>query len=433
MKVKIIGALYAMSLLVFMSSAAAAICDGKPSLQGPGLVKGEILTLEAVIGEIHRASPAVRSAGLEISARKSEAAQAARWLNPSLSIDVENFGGDGALSGTNNAESTYALEQVFQLGGKRRYSARTARAYAALATADCAVILREAELQASLAYYELLAVRDIARLTEEAANLAEQLAEIVEKRVRAGAAAPPDLARAKTEAATARALATGAEAEVIRMRYALAVFWGDADADFKLPSSPDESRPALTISDNGRSAPHPLLQQAEAAERVLAAQKRLEQARALPDVTLSAGYRQFEASGENALVAGLSVPLPLFDRNRDAMRAADYRLSARAVNRQAMEAQILAQQRASIASLKAARTRLARLQEEALPAARQAYDASLRGYSVGKFDLTSTIDARRALIETQLAAIDAALFLQMEDMRLRSLVGATPFDGDRYE
>lgn len=175
------------------------------------------------------------------------------------------------------------------------------------------------------------------------------------------------------------------------------------------------------------------MQQAEAAERALAAQKRLEQARALPDVTLSAGYRQFEASGENALVAGLSVPLPLFDRNRDAVRAADYRLSARAVNRQAMEAQILAQQRATIASLKAARSRLTQLQEEALPAARQAYDASLRGYSVGKFDLTSTIDARRALIETQLAAIEAALSLHMEDMRLRSLIGATPFDGDRYE
>ncbi len=432
MKVRIVGVLYALGLLAFLPSAAAAICDGTPSLQGPALVKGGTLTLEAVIAEIHRASPAVRSAGLEISARKAEAAQAARWLNPSLSIDVENFGGDGALSGTDNAESTYALEQTFQLGGKRRYSARTARAYTALATADCAVILREAELQASLAYYELLAARDIAGLTQEAANLAEQLAEVVEKRVRAGAAAPPDLARAKTEAATARALATGAEVEVTRMRYALAVFWGDAEADFKLPQSSSESGTANPLSDKASSA-HPLLQQAEAAERALAAQKRLEQARALPDITLSAGYRQFEASGENALVAGLSVPLPLFDRNRDAVRAADYRLSARAVNRQAMEAQILAQQRATIASLKAARSRLTQLQEEALPAARQAYDASLRGYSVGKFDLTSTIDARRALIETQLAAIEAALSLHMEDMRLRSLIGATPFDGDRYE
>ncbi len=47
-----------------------------------------------------------------------------------------------------------------------------------------------------------------------------------------------------------------------------------------------------------------------------------ERKRAIPDVTGSLGVRQLEREGANALVVGVSVPLPLFDSNRGNIAAA---------------------------------------------------------------------------------------------------------------
>ena len=62
--------------------------------------------------------------------------------------------------------------------------------------------------------------------------------------------------------------------------------------------------------------------------------------------------------------------------------------------------------------------------------AEEAYTAAAEGYRVGKFDLTATLDARRSLIETRAAVIDARLALQTYTLRLRALIGAAPFEGE---
>ena len=95
-----------------------------------------------------------------------------------------------------------------------------------------------------------------------------------------------------------------------------------------------------------------------------------------------------------------------------------------------MEANLLASQRVAVTKVRASRDRLTLLENEALPAARAAYEASVQGYAAGKFDLTTTLDARKGLIEASLAVIAANRDLNAESMRLRSIIGVVPFDGD---
>ena len=126
----------------------------------------------------------------------------------------------------------------------------------------------------------------------------------------------------------------------------------------------------------------------------------------------------------------INVPLPLFDRNQDAARAAGYRADAARVSGVAIEARLRSRQQAAIAQVRAADARLSLLEREALPAARSAYEASVQGYAAGRFDLTSTLDARKGLIEAGVAVIDANRTLNADMMKLKSLIGAAPFDGD---
>ncbi|MBU2082787.1 MAG: TolC family protein, partial [Alphaproteobacteria bacterium] len=200
------GACCALIAAVLAGTAVAAPCS-QPLVAVSAIQAGEPLSLDAVLAEVRNASPEVRKAALETRAREADADQAGRWLNPSIGLELENFSGSGPLAGFDQTETTFSIAQTFQLGGKRSKRQRAARASAALATAECNAILRETELEAVTLFYELDAAVQLVRLADQSAELADTLSETVGKRVDAGAAAPPELSRAKADAAALRAVA----------------------------------------------------------------------------------------------------------------------------------------------------------------------------------------------------------------------------------
>lgn len=423
------GALCALLVATYSGAAMAAPCDGVRDQYQP-ILPDTPLTLDMVLAQVRQAAPEVRRAGLETMAREAEARQANRWLNPSIGVEVENFSGTGPLSGFDQSETTISIEQTFQLGGKRHKRARVARAKAALGAAECRAILRETELQAALTYYDLLAAQQLAELADQSATLAQSLADIVAKRVAAGAAAPPELARAKAEAASLKAVALGARAEVSARRYDLAALWGEAEPMFGkavIESAQNYSGEQIAI---GTIEAHPSLTVAKASTTARQAELKAARAAMMPDVSVSAAMRQFEQTGDNAFVVGVSLPIPLFDRNRDGSRAAKYRTQAQTLDKQAVEARLRARQQAVVAQVKASQARLTILQSDALPAARAAYDASVKGYAAGRYNLTTTLDARKGLIDAGVALINAKRDFNADLIELKSLIGVTPFDGE---
>ena len=416
--------------LAFPGLALASPCDGTPAVSSPTIaLEGAPLTLPAALSRVRAASPAVRAAALEVRARAAEAEQAGRRLNPSLDLEIENFGGSGALGGFGQNETTVSYAQTFELGGKRAKREQAARANQSLGLAECEVVLRASELQTALAFYELVAAIEIARLAEEASSLSQSLSETVDKRVTAGAAAPPELSRAQADAASLQAEAVAARARVETLRYELSSLWGEPAPRFILPVDqlPQPDRAALST---GSATEHPLLALADATEQLLDAERRSALANGVPDLTVSGGLRRFEGSNDNAFVLGLSVPLPLFDKNEDTARASELRRDAARMNAVATGARLRADEAAARQQVRAASDRVQVYEQTAVPAARAAYESSVKGYTAGRFDLTTTLDARKGLIAANTSAIQARRDLAAARMRLNSLLGAAPFQGD---
>jgi len=422
------GAFCVLIAAAFSGEAIASPCDGTP-VSMPAIVPDTPLTLNMTLMQIRHASPNVRRAALETHASMADADQAGRRLNPSIGLEIENFTGSGALSGFDQTETTLAVEQTFQLGGKRDKRERAARARAALADAQCGAILRETELEASLLFYELVAASELTELALESAELANSLVTIVSLRVDAGAAAPPERSRAITDAAALEAQALAAEAQIDRLRYELAALWGSSAPVFGLPIPNQHGLPNMSPGD-GDVMKHPSLVAAKASADARDAEQIAARAAGVPDLTVSAGVRRFEETGDRAFLVGVSVPIPLFDRNRDAARAAGSRAIGERISAVAVETRLRSQQQAAVASVRASQARLNLLQEKALPAARSSYDASVQGYRAGRFNLTTTLDARKGLIEVGISIIDARRTLNADQMRLKSLIGAAPFNGD---
>ena len=157
--------------------------------------------------------------------------------NPELGIDIENIGGKGIYRGTNSAEITYSLSQLIELGGKR--SARNE-------LADHEVTLAEAEFEASrldlkrdvkIAYNEVVAVQEQIKLMNEQKSLANEVLDVVSKRV--GAAREPLIQKSKAEITLSSITLAYEKAlrELQTSKRRLALLWGESEINFELDNS----------------------------------------------------------------------------------------------------------------------------------------------------------------------------------------------------
>ena len=160
----------------------------------------------------------------------------------------------------------------------------------------------------------------------------------------------------------------------------------------------------------------------EAASRLVTVEKR----RALPDVSAAVGLRRFEETGDDAMTAGITLTVPLFDRNRGGIRAAY-------ADQRAAEAHLMAQKQAAQADRLAAQAALqasnsrTRAADSGVATAEEAYRLSRVGFDAGRISQLELRSSRAALIAARNAAVDARQARVMAEIDLALLEGRAPF------
>ena len=134
---------------------------------------------------------------------------------------------------------------------------------------------------------------------------------------------------------------------------------------------------------------------------------RLEDAKAIPDVTVSAGVRQFNQADETAAILGVSIPLPVFDRNQGGKQEARAKLAKGEEERRAATARVLTALAEAYQSLSSAFMEATVLKNEVLPGAQSAFEAENEGFRQGKFGYLDVLDAQRTLFEARSKYIES--------------------------
>ena len=134
----------------------------------------------------------------------------------------------------------------------------------------------------------------------------------------------------------------------------------------------------------------------------------METRQAVPDLTVSAGVRRLQGDGATAVVAGVSVPLPLFNRNRGATDAARAELAANEARLRQAEFDASADLRAAQSQARNAATR-AEAAAAGEAAAAEGYRLARLGYEAGRLPLLELSSARRALAAARVRTLDARL------------------------
>jgi cobalt-zinc-cadmium efflux system outer membrane protein len=327
--------------------------------------------------------------------------------NPTLDAEVENFNGPGDLRGFDGAETTFSLSQEVELGGRR--NARMRLADRELHGAELDRVLRGLDLVRDVqsAYYDALAAEELVAIARERLATAEALSSSVARRV--AAARDPLMAGARAEAglAEARIALTRAQAEAATSRARLASFIGRDEgftliaADFALPRASDHEHGPL-----GDESPD--IARLTAERDRFGAAVSVERSLAWQNPTLSLGYRRFEdRDGDGALVAGVSIPLGVFDRNQGSVararaeqRRAEFELDAA---RRTLAREYAALERAIASDAAAVQS----TEEEVIPQAERALALAQDGYNRGAFSYLDVLEAQRALSDARQNRVDS--------------------------
>jgi outer membrane protein, heavy metal efflux system len=363
------------------------------------------LTLQQALQAAYAGNPGLRAASQAIGIAEGGRLQAGVITNPELALSTE---GTDRRSRVETAQIT----QLIELGGKR--SARIAVAEQERLLAVQAVNVRRAMLRADVmaAYLEALTAQERVGLAEAAIEVASRATNAASRRVAAGKISPVEQTRASVAESAVRLDLTQATADLKSAKRKLAILMGSSRAiaqplqmpavEFAAVPTMNELEQRLTMSLPlpGRTM-SPQLRQAEAQVKRQDALVGMERSARVPDVTVTVGsQRDRERSGSEA-VFGISVPLPLFNRNQgnmlSALRRADQARDELGAEQLRVYEEIAdAHQRAEVAQLQ-----IDSLKSEMLPAAQQAYDAAVTGFELGKFGFLDVLDTQRALIQAR--------------------------------
>jgi cobalt-zinc-cadmium efflux system outer membrane protein len=345
-------------------------------------------------------NPDLAAARSHVEAAESATTQAGTRPNPELSLEAENFGGSGANSGWDSAETTLLISQPVETGGKRR--ARSAEALAGTALSKSELTACQLDLWYALVvrYAEALQAGEQESLADENVRLTGERYRLVSQRVQAGKVAPLEATRAAVESDLAGAGQSKAHRQTLLAYRQLAALLGMTQPDFTTLDgrldSVREGTPPPSAADSHTVAPDLIRAQKEYHAKQASLQR--EKAQAYPDVVLSAGLRQFEETGDTAWIGGISLPLPLFNRNRGGIQQARLELSrAGQLQQAAILKQHLAQEEWRVV-LENAWSELVVLRDKALPAARDAMEKAKTGYEQGKFSYLEWVDAEHSFV-----------------------------------
>ncbi len=370
-------------------------------------------------------TPATTEAGALLDAAEARARQARVRPNPTLALDAENAFGSGPFSGYGNAETTLSITQDLELWGRRTARINAARADAGTASLRRDLAVVDAAGRLALVYADAEAAERRATLAEE--NLSLTLADARAALVLVEEGREPLLRgiQGESEAAAARAGLDEAIAERDAAFARLTAVAMLAEPVTTIDVSLLDLAPATALSPTDQT---PTVRVAEAERSAAESRIAVERTRSRPDVSASVGLRRYEAEDATALTFGLSLPLPLFDRNRGNIeaaqadfRAADARLMTARQEAQADRAAAQARLRASVSRVNAA--------DAGVTSAEEAYRLSRIGFEAGRISQLELRATRTALVNARTAAVDARLARVRAEIDLARQDGRAPVQG----
>ena len=386
------------------------------------------LTLEQAVAMARQNSPRLHGAAAAVQRADAAIRTSHVYTNPSIEVfQGQQYARPIPTPGVPGLLQHYAAYQPIEVPSERRARTQVARSARASASFGQQGVARSVDSDVKHAFYEVLRRREEVEHAQENLKLVEDLRRRVEVEYRVGEKGRLELTRAEAELGRAGFAVRGAKLELANaialLRIAIA-----APADSALdPQGTLETRiqlPELAVLREEVLRTHPAL--AQAAADVDTANARLSRERTLR-IPQPTAFAEFENQPDLRFWrAGITVPIPLFDRRRgpiDESKAAIAQAQAEADQRRL---ELVSATERAYEQYQLADQQATSLESGELRAASSAVDAAQAAYRFGERGIVEVLDAQRVLQTVRGDLLDAQFARQAALIDLEELGAIAP-------
>lgn len=368
------------------------------------------LTLTRAIDATLRRNPELAVTSFELKIADARITQAGLRPNPQATIELEDFAGSGAARGFDSLQTTLSLSQVIELGGKRAYRVNVGTYDRELSGIERQTQQLDVLAEMTRRFINVVLAQHQVILAQRATTLSDQTFAAISLRVQAARSPLAEQSRASIAVTRARIEQQQAESNLQSARRSLATLWGGRTPAFTTAHADLFAFPTVQSFESlsARLQGNPDFLRFATEARLRDAELRLAQVQAKPDLNVSFGVRRFEASNDIALVAGVSMPLPIANRNQGEIREAQFRREQLRVQSQTALLKAEATLFGLYQELLSTRMRMTTLRSDAIPQAEVALEQMQSGYERGRFSYLELAAAQQELLGLHSAAIEAA-------------------------
>ena len=340
--------------------------------------------------------------------------------NPAVSLESEGYPlfESPHPSFIDNQELTVRVDQELETAGRRRL--RTEASAAGIDSANLTLRnrLRVLELAVRRSYFQLVLAQSDKEVARASLDEIDRVLSLSRERARVGEIARADVRRLEVERLRFADDAFSAELALKNARSALLALMGAEDLSQAVEAADPLSMPgahAVPVPaasgtkslDASGIAGRPDLLAARTEVRRAETETRLQRALRSPNVTVGGGYRR--EFGANTVVFGVTVPLPLWNRNQGGMARAQAERDLATHNLAAVELEVRLDVQQAVNAVDTARARAEYIERQVLASARESRDVVSESYRLGAVDLIDYLDAQRGFRDT-VRAYNRALF-----------------------
>lgn len=336
-------------------------------------------------------------------------------FRPNPTLDAE-FGSPQFLGGEAERDFSVGATQVFELGGKRQKRVAVAELELQQIRAQVLFLERQLAVEIRTAYANALANARQLDVLEKLIAADEEIVRATEARLKEGDVAPLDVNLVKVEADRLRVQEIQAKSDLETQLLQINTLIG-ADVAESIKLAPQAERPPrldLGLSELTELAltQRADLQAARLAEELGNARINLAQANAVPNVAGSVRYSRNKqiinfpsaiggntVNQDNALTFGVSIEIPVFNRNQGEIASAAGEKIQAARQREFLETTIKRDVAVAYRKYRAAAEQLVLYATQILPRSEENLKSIRAAYGFGEFAIFEVVNEQRRLTE----------------------------------
>jgi len=375
------------------------------TLLGQTPLSPDYLSLETATDQFLRKNLAVEAARLEVGVAEAERIGAGLRPRPGLTVSAENLRLSGETPASRLHEYGISVAQPIELGNRKALRMEVAERTVSVSEARLTEVLRRQLFDVKRTYYESVLARVLLEIEQENRDNFEGLVKFNTVRFEEGYIAEGDLLKVRLERTKFDFVVANAQLALRRAKIRLLELIGERDFEraVRLEISNRLQAPPVDLNlmqlKETALVNRPEIKVAEAELALAQSSIKLERSRAKGEVTPYGGYKRVGV--DNTLLAGVTVPLPIGNRNQSGIARAEAEQKVAETSLSFVRNRTLAEVDAGYRAYETAREQVRAYEAGLLKQADESREIQLGAYQEGATELITLIEAQKTRTEVR--------------------------------